>query len=178
MTASHLTRPRADGRWRAALLTRTETAGLFTLFAGAAHVVALPDLFLERWELGIAFFAAVIIVQLTGAVLLLADRLPPRGAAALVIAHAIVLLTYAASRAWGIGFAPDRSPHGTVWERGRAILPYKVEGVGPLDAATAIAEIAAVLLLLGSLTVTARRRITTVLATASTALVAVAFLTL
>lgn len=134
--------------------------------AALAHAILLRQTFAEWWEAGV-FFVALMIGEAAVGYLVLKNVRPALVALFGVWLNVGTVLTYLVSRIWGFDFAPDRGPHGTDVGPGRPILPYTIELVGTFDYFVLVVEVVTILLLVGRLPVSWRRRSSNVLVVAA-----------
>jgi hypothetical protein len=111
-------------------------AAVATAAAAGIHFAVAPDHFHEWWGFG-AFFVVAGLVQLAWAA-------SPSNAAIGIGGNAALIALWALSRTTGLPFGPD------------AGTP---EGIGPVDAASVLLELAAVLVLVKTLVAARGERI-------------------
>jgi hypothetical protein len=127
-------------------ISRTDVVAALSLVAAALHLWVIEPHFREWWAYGV-FFLATAVGQMALAVLIL-RRTPPWLVLTGIVGNLAILGMYVLSRTNG----PPLGPHA-----GRP------EAAGVLDLACAVAELGAIVALLGLLTEPLRRRTATLL---------------
>jgi hypothetical protein len=136
-------RRRRPGAWDVPDRPLVSSVAIWTSGGAAlAHAAVAPEHF-EEWPAAGAFFVVLAVLQASFALAVARSRTTVPVLSTAVVGNVAVITLYVVSRTAGLPFGPEHVAHAH-HHPGAAVVASAVEGVGALDLATLIAELAVV----------------------------------